>query len=187
MHSYRDAAKVSAAGRINKAKGGGIAEKVDAGPSGLVSSKSMPGVQGGDENFGNLRISGRMGGSRLDRPKFAQGGAVKKPGATVNVIVAPQGAPSAPPAAAMPPPPPMPPPMPAAPPGPPAGAGMPPMGGMMGGAPPMGSGPPMLPGRSRGGSAYAKGGKVNMDAGAGSGPGRLEKIDEYGANAKKVR
>lgn len=99
---------------------------------------------------------------RLDRPGYKKGGRVKG-GTTVNVIVAGGGGPkppmAPPPMPAVPPPPP---PMPG--PGPGAGAAMP---------------PPMM-GRKNGGKV------PHMKAGAGSGEGRLEKIDKYGKNAKKV-
>jgi hypothetical protein len=84
---------------------------------------------------------------------------------------------------------PMPPRPPMAPPGP-RMAGPPPVAGMGGMAgmgniarPPMG--PPIAAGlRRHGGRAYAKGGKVKMEEGAGGGEGRLAKIKEYGGNSK---
>ena len=118
--------------------------------------------------------------SRPDRAPRKKGGRAKGDG-NVNIIIASK--PDAPDAGAgagapMMPPPPKPA-MPIAPSGPPMGMppggppGMPPMGGPPG-LPP--GGPPgMPPGRKTGGRA------PDMDAGAESGVGRLEKIREYGA------
>lgn len=126
------------------------------------------------------KVEGAKGKKRLDRVARAAGGRVGKKGATnVNVFVAPQGgdtpkpvpvpvpvgggAPAAPPPA---------PPMAAGP-----GAGGPPPGMMRPGMPP-------IPMRKRGGRIKrVKGGSVKVEAGAGSGLGRLAKTANVSKSA----
>ncbi len=100
-----------------------------------------------------LMMDGGVATSRADRPGRAKGGRAPKAKTNVNVIIAPQGAPSSPaagmagPPGLTPPKPPMP--LPA---GPPPGMPMPPPGM---------AGPPGMPPRSNGGRTYATGGGVN--------------------------
>lgn len=144
-------------------------------------------------------VAEKRGKPRLDRKGFRHGGRVKKGGTTVNVIVAPQA--PKPPMLPMPPPGagpglPMPPPD-AGLPMPPADASGPMPGGMPGGGMMPRKHGGRVPKKDEDGDAHdaddrkkrARGGAVSatppkMKDGAGGGLGRLEKIKEYGANAK---
>lgn len=178
---------------VEKSRVAGMCKGYAAG--GAVASPSAAAVKPKRATGGSVSspIEGRKSGGRLD--KFARGGAVKKGATNVNVIIAPQGGgAAAPPVVGLPPP------IPAGPPPMPAGA-MPP-----GGPPGMGqrhggrayasggsvkeqsvkAGTPVMnsPGKSDLGDiyrgkqiTYAKGGRAYpIKDGAGSGPGRLEKV-----------
>ncbi|HEY6861686.1 MAG TPA: hypothetical protein VI358_18115 [Pseudolabrys sp.] len=160
-----DGAQRSHANRIITSAGGG-AHSTPAGNNTKVKPANFKnGGRVGYQDGGDVEemMEGEAPSTRLDRPSR---GAKGKGATTVNVIIAPK--PDAQP---------MPVPIPAGPPAPPPGAGpaMPPGG--PGGAP--GGMPPMM-GRKDGGRVFKQ-----TDDGAGSGPGRLEKISAYGSKAGK--
>lgn len=159
--SPKPAPKFAKGGRVRHSGGGviggGVAMRADGGR--LEGPMGMPSGIGGGSGGGGSSGRKRSGGTN------------------VNIIVAPQGGGQQPPAPVIPP---------VLPPPPPGGAGGPPPGmGAPGGAPggmplppgamPPGALPPGLPmpGRKRGGRIPS----INMDAGAMSGEGRLEKAE----------
>ena len=129
---------------------------------------------------GEYNVGGKVSTPRAD--KFARGGHAKHgkhpKGTHINIVnVAPHkpdmAAGMPPPDAGMPPP------------GMPPQAPMAPPPGMAPGMPAPGGPPTGMPPMKRGGAAYAKGGKVPMKAGAGTGEGRKEKIAAYGLKPSK--
>jgi hypothetical protein len=150
-------------GKGEKIRTASIGEDVGIGHSGTADDGSMGMAQGGyatgyESGAANEATMAKK--NRLDRAGYKSGGRVK--GTTVNVIVAPQSKPEAPPMPPMAGPPPMPP-------GPPPG---------------MGPGGPPLPGVPMGRKHGGRVPHLTGGAGAGGGKGRLAKIKSYGDKAK---
>lgn len=172
MKHLRDQAKSGMAAKINRRSGGDDTKRVMKGmPSRDDETKGY--ATGGVVDAGPIEgMTAKPNIARPGRkmPSMKAKPAAKKGGTNVNVIVMPKG--DAPAPAPTPKPE-----MPMA--GPPPA--MPPMPG------PGPGGPPPMPMRKDGGRvARMHGGRVDLDAGAGGGKGRIEKAKAYGSTPGKA-